>query len=371
MIPLIASITLYQSVIPLKKPFIISLGRLDVAENVIVVIETNAGITGYGECSPFMTINGENIHSCFSIGKYIGEFLIGKNPLDIEGCSRNMDKLVYGNASIKSAFDIALYDIASQHAGLPLYRFLGGENNKPLFTDYTVSLSDKETMTTDALKIKENGFPYIKIKLGENIHADLERLHSIVNAVGQSIPLRIDANQGWNVKDAIYFLNEIKSLPVQFCEEPIPRWNFMALPEINSKSPVPLMCDESCCDDHDAKRLIALKACSMFNIKTGKSSGIFKALKIIGHAEKGGIKMQCGGFLESRLGFTAAAHLALSSNAIQYYDFDTPLMFATDPVIGGIIYTKNWQVILPEEPGLGAVIDPFFLKGMNKILIEK
>ena len=99
-------------------------------------------------------------------------------------------------------------------------------------------------------------------------------------------------------------------------KEPIARWNYMELPKVKAQSPIPIMADECCCDHHDAERLIQLKACDYFNIKLGKSGGLFKALKIIHLAEAGGIKLQIGGFLESRLGFTASAHLCLCSNHI-------------------------------------------------------
>src|SRR5437870_2030510 len=104
----IETIEIYQSRIKLKEPFVISLGLLDYAENVIVIIKTNNGISGFGECSPFMTINGESIDTCLIVGQYLAKVLKGKNPLNIEECSKVMDALIYGNTSIKSAFDIAL-----------------------------------------------------------------------------------------------------------------------------------------------------------------------------------------------------------------------------------------------------------------------
>src|SRR6185312_15427250 len=94
----IARIEIYQSPIKLKESFITSLGILESAENVIVVIKTNNGITGFGECSPFMTINGENMETCFIVGRYIAEVLKGKNPLNISQCSSLMDSLIYGNS---------------------------------------------------------------------------------------------------------------------------------------------------------------------------------------------------------------------------------------------------------------------------------
>ncbi|MDO9613121.1 MAG: hypothetical protein Q7J86_01175, partial [Bacteroidota bacterium] len=126
----ITRIEVYKFPVRLKKPFVISLGSFDYAENVIVVIHTSEGLTGFGECSPFMPINGESMETAYLVANYLAKALIGKNPLDIETCSVEMDRTIYGNSSIKSAFDIALYDIASQHSGLPLYAFLGGKNNK-------------------------------------------------------------------------------------------------------------------------------------------------------------------------------------------------------------------------------------------------
>ncbi len=360
---------IYKSGIKLKKPFIISLGRFDYAENVVVVIRTDQGISGFGECSPFMPINGENMETCFIVAQYLAKNLKGKDPLDIEECSSLMDSTVYGNSSIKSAFDIALYDIASQYSGLPLYAFLGGKNRKQLITDYTVSLGDPVTMMNDALIIKKRGFQVIKVKLGDSGRKDVERIRRIREAVGMDIPLRIDANQGWNTAEAIETLNALFPYNIQFCEEPIPRWNYMELPGIRKQSRIPVMADESCCDDHDAKRLIDLGGCDSFNIKLGKSSGIFKAIKIIGLAEEAGMKMQVGGFLESRLGFTASAHLALVSDQILFFDFDTPLMFIEDPVTGGITYNSEGVVSLPETPGLGAGMDDKYLQNLTKKVI--
>ncbi|MEO5570748.1 MAG: dipeptide epimerase [Bacteroidia bacterium] len=367
---LIKQIEIYESPIKLKKPFVTSLGKHDFAENIIVVIRTNKGVTGFGECSPFMTINGESMETCFIVGQYIAKVLINKNPLNIERCVAMMDNLIYGNSSIKSAFDIALYDIASQHAELPLYKFLGGNNDKILITDYTVSIGDSEKMADDALKIKKAGFPVIKVKLGETKEKDVKRIRSIRKVIGKTIPIRIDANQGWNVEAAVEILNALSEFNIQFCEEPIPRWNFMKLSKVKKKSPIPVMADESCCDHHDAKRLIDIKACELFNIKLGKSSGIFKALKIIRLAEKAKIKMQVGGFLESRLGFTASAHLALTSKNILHCDFDTPLMFIEDAIIDGINYSKNGIIKVPDKDGLGASVNEKYLKRLKKVIVK-
>ncbi len=352
----ISKITVRPYEILLKEPFIISLGIMTHARNVVVKIETDEGLTGFGECSPFLSINGESHETGKIVGGYLAKGLEGQNPLDLESCIRIMDTIIYGNKSIKSAFDIALYDIASQHANMPLYQFLGG-NQRPLNTDYTVSLASAREMAQQARWIQDQGFPAIKVKLGGKPVDDIGRIKAIRQAVGDKIPLRLDANQGWSYSGALEVLVALKNQNIEYCEEPIPKWAFMDLPKLSIESPIKIMADESCADSHDAKRLIQIEACKMFNIKLGKTGGIFDALKIIELARIKQIELQIGGFLESRLAFTASAHLALSSLQIHHCDFDTPLMFTEDPVIGGIEYGPEGSIVVPETIGLGARID--------------
>ncbi len=360
----ISEINIYQLPIKLKEPFVISLGTLTTAENIILTIKTKSGLTGFGECSPFKTINGESMETGFIVGQYLAKALIGQNSLNIAQCSQLMDAVIYGNNSIKSAFDIALYDISAQNANLPLYAFLGGQNNKTLVTDYTISIGEPQKMAADALKIVTNGFQIIKVKLGQSLDLDVERIRLVREAVGSQIPIRIDANQGWPASQATQILNALAPYNIQHCEEPIARYDFMQLENIRKNSPIPIMADETCCDHNDAERLIRLKSCDLLNIKLGKSGGIFNALKIIKLAEVANMDLQIGGFLESSLAFTASAHLALTSKNILHCDFDTPLMMVSDPVIGGIIYSPVGEVSAPDKPGLGASISDDILNGL-------
>lgn len=365
----IESIELYKMLIPLKEPFVISLGAVDDVQNLVVIIKTHDGCAGYGECSPYMSINGESLDTCFIVGQYFAQVLKGKDALDIPGCMELMDRTIYANTSIKSAFDIALHDIAAQHSGVPLYRLLGGSKNKTLHTDYTVSIGDPQKMREDAMKIKEQGYPAIKVKLGETREKDVERIRGIRDAVGMEIPLRIDANQGWKTADyAIDVLQALAQFNIEHCEEPILRHRFMELSKVTSTSPIPIMADETCGDEHDAERLVALNACKMFNIKLGKSSGLYKGLQIAKIGAAAGMEMQVGGFMESRLGMTASAHLALANDHIVHCDFDTPLMFTEDPVIGGINYLPGGVIDVPDTPGLGAAVDQSYLDKAEKFV---
>jgi L-alanine-DL-glutamate epimerase-like enolase superfamily enzyme len=366
---IIQQVELYKLFIPLKEPFVISLGPIHHAANLIVVIRTKEGITGFGECSPFMSINGESMDTCFVVGQYFAKLLKEKNALLIADRIADMDQLIYGNSSIKSAFDMALFDIATQHAGVPLYKFLGGDNTKLITTDYTVSIGEPEKMAADALRIKTEGYPAIKVKLGKDGKKDIERMKAIRTAVGNDIPLRIDANQGWDLQEAIDTLQGLASLNIEHCEEPIARWDFMNLSKVKRASPIPIMADESCGDEHDAERLLQLDACDYLNIKLGKAGGIYKALKIVALAKEHNMHLQVGAFMESRLAMTAFAHFSLCDPLIKHFDFDTALMFQEDPVTDGIMYEKNGVIKVPETIGLGATIEEKWLRKLEKIII--
>jgi L-alanine-DL-glutamate epimerase-like enolase superfamily enzyme len=188
--------------------------------------------------------------------------------------------------------------------------------------------------------------------------------------VGAEIPLRIDANQGWEFNEAINTLQALSIFDIQHCEEPIARWNYIRLPEVRNASPIPIMADECCGDEHDAERLIAIEACDYMNIKLGKSGGIYKARKMVKLAENANIHLQVGAFVESRLGMSAFAHFALCSPIIEHYDFDTALMFSEDPVTGGIQYKPNGVIEVTESPGLGAAIDESRLQKMENAIIN-
>lgn len=360
----ISEIHAYRLRISLKKSFVTSLGTNTHAENVLIRIVTAGGIEGQGECSPFASINGETMDTAYVVAEYLGAALKGTDALDLAACREKMNRVIYANSSIKSAFDMALYDIAAKHAGMPLWQFLGGKKDKTIATDYTVSLDTPEEMAAQAAAIKGNGFTVIKVKLGGQPEEDIRRVQAIREAIGTEIPLRLDANQGWDPAGTLRVLHAVADMNIQHCEEPIPRWQFMELPALKRQSPLPLMADESCCDDHDAERLVAIGACNRFNIKLGKSGGLYTALRMLRIAEKHEIPVQLGGFLESRLAFTAAAHLACCSPQVMFYDFDTCLMFQEDPVQGGIRYGDKGSIELPDAPGIGAFIEERYLQSL-------
>jgi o-succinylbenzoate synthase len=351
---------IYRFSIPME-PFVIATGTMHFAQNVLIRIYTDAGIHGVGECSAFPMIVGETQETCLAMAKDFAQILKGKNPLEIP--ERMQDLLAYAdhNATIKSAFDMALFDIAAKNAKLPLYQFLGGQK-KTIETDMTIGIDTPEGMAQTALKYQQNGCRIIKIKLGKKVNDDIERVKQIRAAVGDEMILRLDANQGWSFDDALFALGELADQNIEFCEQPMRTWFDDQLPELNLNSPIKLMADESCYNHHDARKLINSQACEYINIKFSKSGGILEAQKIHEEALKHGVKCMIGSMLESRIALTANLHFALASPNVVFFDLDTCLLgHLIDPVIGGLTY-DGYFLDVPETIGIGADADKEFLE---------
>ena len=351
---------IYRFSIPME-PFVIATGTMHFAQNVFIKVHTDSGIYGVGECSAFPMIVGETQETCLAMAKDFAKIWIGKDPLNIP--ERMDDLLGYAahNGTVKSAFDMALFDISAKHAGLPLYQFLGGER-RTIETDMTIGIGSPEEMAASALKYQNQGCRIIKIKLGKKIHDDIERVAQIRAAVGPELTLRLDANQGWSFDDALFALGELEKYDIEFCEQPMRTWYDDKLPELNLNSPIKIMADESCYNHHDARKLTASQSCEYLNIKFSKSGGILEAQKIHEIALQTGTKCMIGSMLESRIALSANLHFALASPNVVFFDLDTCLLgHLVDPVVGGLSY-DGYFLDVPDTIGIGADADPDFLK---------
>src|SRR5687767_4201055 len=186
-------------------PFTIATGTMHFAQNTFIRVHTDAGVYGVGECSAFPMIAGETQATCFEMAKDFAALWKNKSAEAIEERLQELHSYTAFNATIKSAFDMALYDLAAKAAGQPLYRYLGG-SQKELETDLTIGIDTPEIMAAKAGDFVQRGVRIIKIKLGKNAKEDVERVKRIREVAGPSIGLRIDANQGWNYEDAAFAL---------------------------------------------------------------------------------------------------------------------------------------------------------------------
>ena len=342
------------------EPFAIATGTMDYAQNVFIRIHTDEGIYGVGECSAFPMIVGETQDTCLVLARDFARLWKGKDPLALADRLAELDDYIAGNTTIKSAFDIALHDLAAKVAGVPLYRYLGG-TPRAITTDITIGIGTPEAMAAKAAVFKSQDAKMVKVKLGKTPEVDIERIRVIREVLGSGIIIRVDANQGWTYDEAVRALQGLEPFAIEFCEQPMRRYNDPLLPQLRQATSIPIMADESCYDHRDALRLGAQGGCDYINIKLSKSGGIAEGLRIEKAAATYGIPCMIGGMLESRVALSAAVHFAYAAPNVRFFDMDTCLIgHLEDPVVGGVSY-DGFDIRIPDLPGVGADVDEAFL----------
>jgi L-alanine-DL-glutamate epimerase-like enolase superfamily enzyme len=363
----IDAVELFKFNIPLKEPFRTSLGLITAVSNIIIRIHSS-GNYGIGEGCPIWFVTGETQGTAFTAAADFAKLMIGMNALAVTDRLRDMSGHLVHNTTTKSAFEMALLDLSAKYLGVPLYALLGG-SSRPIYTDSTIGLDDPDKMARKAKEIVNAGFTTVKVKLGTSQAEDVARISAIRDTIGLKIPLRIDANQGWDCPVAIATLRELHKFRIDYCEQPCAYWDFDSLKQIRNNSPIPIMADESLVDASDAIKLVRLRACDYFNIKLAKSSGILGAMQINGIASASGIKCMLGCMLESRIGLSAGAHFVSANLNLAFADLDGCFGHADDPVQGGIKYGKGGQISIPDTPGHGADLPTSLLDKLESVSV--
>ena len=225
----------------------------------------------------------------------------------------------------------------------------------------TISVNGIDGMVKDSLRAVDQGFGILKIKVGKEGLKDVERIRAIRQAVGPSVRLRIDANQGWSPKEAVRIIRKMEDLGIEMdlVEQPVNAHDFQGMRYVTSQVYTPILADESVFSVEDAIRIIQKRAADLINIKLMKTGGIYQALKICGIAESFGVECMIGCMLESKIAVSAAAHLAAAKGIITRADLDGPSLCREDPYEGGPVYEGS-KIYMNEAYGLGITRVPGF-----------
>lgn len=337
-----------------RKVFKIAFGKgSDISSRIYVKIVTDEGIYGLGEAASLPLVTGETIDGVIAAIEYMKPSLLGEDPLDVANIHKIMDSTLLHNTSAKAAIDIACYDIIGKKDNKPVHKLLGAKSDS-LQTDITIGIDSIEAMVNEAVERVNEGFRILKVKCGIEPEKDIEVIKQIRNAVGDKIDLRIDINQGYDVKTALYVLNEVKKYNITEAEQPLVHWDVHGMAEINKVSPIPIMADESVHTPVDAKIVCQHDAAKIVNIKLMKCGGIYPALQIADIAKRYGKTCLVGCFSESKLAISAAAAVVLSRDNIESADLDSFFSFINPEVgVGGGFRVDKDIIKMSNRAGFG------------------
>jgi len=336
----------YQSVsLPFTHPFTISKGTKTHQPSLVVQLE-HRGVFGYGEAPAihYYDVTVEKMIERLEQKKSMIERFAFTDP---ERYWHYLHHLLPQDPFLVSALDMAAWDLFGKMIGLPLYQYWRGNPALAPMTDYTIGIDSIPNMLA---KISQKPWPIYKIKVGTP--EDLPMLRAIRAQTEASI--RIDANAGWTLEQAIHLLPSLKEMNVELIEQPLAKDNWEGMKTLKEMSSIPLFADESCVFESDVAK------CAEYfhgiNIKLTKCSGITPARRMIRKAKELGMHVMVGSMNESTLGSAAIAHL---TPFIDEVDMDGPLLLASD-IATGLVY-ENGRVAIPAAPGLGVTCTLNFL----------
>lgn len=336
-----------------KEPFVIATGSSNVAHNIIVKVVTDE-YCGFGNACP-NSVTKETPESIQRALKILSHELVGEDAEDINRINKRMDSLVDENPSAKAGIDIALHDLKGKIENLPVYKLLGKKKDK-ILTDMTIGIMGQEEAIEHALRYKNNGFKALKIKIGLDKEKDVERVRAVRKAIGEDIILRVDANQGYDVRTAIKVLRRIEPYNIEQVEQPV-KWNDLeGLKEVRKNSFIPITADESVKTKEDTMKIIENEGADKINIKLMKCGGLTKALEINRLAEENGLETMIGCMSENRVSIAAGLHFALSRENIKYADLDSHFSLINHRTSGGFTLENGFLVPI-EKAGFGVDVE--------------
>lgn len=334
--------------IPRKERFTIARGSSDVAETAWVFVHSG-GVVGQG-CGAPSEVTHETLLTMNETMKTLVKGLRGLDFHEPQEVIERMDKLVAGNPAAKAAVDMAVFDLAAQVAGVPLYKYLGGTRDR-MVTDMTIGIMPTLEAVAHAKQWVHQGFRALKVKIGTNPSSDLDRLFAIRTAVGSKVELRIDGNEGYTWGQALQFARAAKELDIAFFEQPVRSADLEGMRVLTESSPIPIMADEMVLSPSDAKKVRWGNAAKSVNLKLMKHGGVARAMEVDTICASAGYPTMVGCMSEPQLSIAAGLHFALASPNVRWLDLDSHFNLASDPSSG--LEFKNGHLVVPNKPGLG------------------
>lgn len=346
--------------IPLLEPFTVSFGTITERVSIIVSLETDSDIVGYGECP---SLHFPSYVPDFTSGEreVLREFIIpailGK---DIETAQDlvALYSFVKGHNFAKTAVESAFWHILSQKNNVSLKSLFGGVREKiEVGESLGIRTTVEETIEEVSLRISE-GFKRIKIKTKRGW--DLQLLDAI-RAKYPEVPLMVDGNSDYSLEQ-MEQLKKFDAYNLMMIEQPLAYNDIVDHSVLQRELKTPICLDESILDAEDARKALSLGSCRIINIKPGRVGGPLEVMKIHDLCQRQSIPVWCGGLLETGIGRAFNIALASLPNFTLPADMSETRLFFAQDLVKDPYKTIKGEIAVPDKPGLGFDIDEIALR---------
>jgi len=350
---IITSVSIYQTDLPLKE------GRYNWSNNnsieafdaTIVEVKTDQGIVGYGECTPlgpsYLPAYAEGVRTGI---RELAPKIIDMDPRNLHELNRRMDQVLRGHPYVKSAIDVACWDIFGKAAHEPIWRLLGGYAQKEVKLYRAISQEEPEIMARKIAGYKADGYTKFQLKVGGDADLDIQRIRECRNILDPKDILVADANTGWTMHEAMRVVSAVRDLDV-YIEQPCPTYEESL--SIRRKTNLPFILDENIDGIQILLRGLQDLAFDGINLKISKVGGLTKAKLIRDLCVATGVVMTIEDTWGGDFVTAAIAHLAQSTPEeflLSTTDFNS---YGTKDIAEGAPQRKNGIMSASNVPGLG------------------
>jgi len=346
--------------LPMAKSVKMSLEEVSRANNLLVRLETDADVVGWGEAASAPTMTGETQQGMAAAVRHLAPLLEGMSADDIPAVMARADRYLYGNHSSKSTIEMALHDALGRTTGKPVFELLGGKRRDRVAMLRLIGTGSTAGDVEDARSKRAEGYVAFKVKVGVGTpQQDAERTREICKALGNgnSILLCADANQGWSADQAIEYVRAIEDLPLAFFEQPVSGDDIEGMARVARASRIKVGFDEGLHSMEDLKRHHAAGAAHGVSLKTIKLGGVGPVIEAAALCEELGMKVNLAcKVAESSIANAAMLHIAA---AVPSLDWGVALsnQFLADDLLKKPLAIAHGHAEVPSGPGLGIEVD--------------
>ena len=354
----ISRISVWQTDLPLHTPYFLSGGRLrfDSLDSTIIRIDTDEGLSGWGEACPwghtYLPAHGPGVRAGLGV---LAPSVIGLDPRGLDHLNAVMDAALPGHPYVKSAIDIACWDIFGRAAGMPLWQCLGGHEATPVAVNSSIPTGTPDEMIELIRTASAAGYRTHSAKIGgTDIAADIARIDAITAALPDGESVTFDINRAWQPATAVQVLNSVASR--DWVEQPCETLDQCA--HVAERVPQPIMLDESMHGFQDHLEAWRRGACEGVKVKPNRLGGLTRARQVRDFGVSVGWQMHIEDVGGTALADTAAIHLAASTpDANRLASWLCHYHLALDPVPGQGSRNSGGVAVPPSAPGLGVAPD--------------
>lgn len=324
---------------------------VNVFDSTVVAVESDSGIVGYGEVCPlgpfYLPAYAEGVRSGL---RELGPHLLGLDARQLQVVNRKMDEALKGHPYVKSAIDIACWDLLGKATGLPVCLLLGGRFGQSVRLYRAISQESPEQMAAKVSAYRAEGYTRFQLKVGGDPDTDIDRIHAVRAMLTSSDRLVADANTGWSQHEAMRVVRAVKNLDV-YIEQPC--LSYEECLTIRRATDLPFVLDENIDSLEMLLRARRDLAMDVVNLKISKLGGLTRTLQLRDLCAATGIAMTLEDSWGGDITTAAIAHLAHSTpEDVRFTSTDFNSYVSVSNATGAP-RRKNGFMETSERPGLG------------------